>query len=727
MRNCKKILIVFMIITIIMPICLSMKVEAANGAAVISSRPPKDKEGNTITWDGHTRNIFIDEKSNYLNLYCMDAGTYRSTSQELIDEKHISDFLKIDNTTKFNIFETEADYNSTVWFADNMYLWQYNNENATALKEENIKTIKNIIKSKKDYLKNSHNIVITDEWIDNTMFKAININKFEDAIIELNIAIMWQLVRNTVTDSNASGVEEAENLVKSHMNVKHNYNGSYYTECDGNILCLWRDNNGAGGKHFNFYDNNSDNENIQKALKAYYFAMLKTARENSKYTRPKQITIDETKAETNLTENKIGPFTFTNYNKNYIESYKLNINDKEISNDLYKVNTNNNGEFYIELDKTILEKPGEYSISLDVNYNYGIFRNLYVVGNTISGKQPLLSTNYNNKPLTATHTIIDTITIKETTTELEKEYPNIKVTKTADKTVVVEGDKVTYTISVENIGNVNLSNVVVKDEMLNINKTIESLDVGKSEILTGTYSVTKIDIENEKEITNTVTVTAKYKENNLSASATATIVPKIIIKEEIETEVEVEKEFPNLKVTKTSDKTVVEEGDEVTYTILVENIGNVDLENLVVKDEMLGINKTIEKLEAGKSETLKGTYTITKNDIEKEDGITNTVTVTTSYKDKQLLASDTATIVPKIVKKEQVTVEVEKEVIKVVEKEVPVEVEKVVEKEVYVQKDSTTATTNIPKAGSKYILIFIASIMMISICSYVFYKKNKIK
>jgi len=446
--------------------------------------------------------------------------------------------------------------------------------------------------------------------------------------------------------------------------------------------------------------------------------MLKTARENSQYTRPKQITIDETKAETNLTENKIGPFTFNNYNKNYVQNYKLNINNKEISTDLYKININEKGEFYIELDKTLLEKAGEYNIALDVDYNYGIFRNLYIIGNTISGKQPLLSSNYNNKELTATHTIIDTITIKETTTELEKEYPNIKVAKSADKTVVVENDKVTYTILVENIGNVDLENVIVKDEMLGINKTIDKLEVGKSEKFTGTYTVTKADIEQEKEITNTVTVTVKYKDNNLTASATATIVPKIIIKEEIETE----KEFPNLKVTKTADKTVVVEGDEVTYTILVENIGNVDLENVVVKDEMLGINKTIEKLEAGKSETLKGTYIITKNDIEKEEGIKNTVTATTSYKDKQLLASDTATIVPKIVKKEQVTVEVEKEVIKVVEKEVPIKVEK----EVYVQKDSTTSTSTIPKTGNKYIFVFITMIMIISGTSYSLYKKYKI-
>ena len=38
--------------------------------------------------------------------------------------------LNIDDLTKFNIFETEKDYNSAVWFADNMYLWQYDEKNS---------------------------------------------------------------------------------------------------------------------------------------------------------------------------------------------------------------------------------------------------------------------------------------------------------------------------------------------------------------------------------------------------------------------------------------------------------------------------------------------------------------------------------------------------------------------------------------------------------------------
>ena len=729
MKIYKRFLTILLIFSIILPVIASAQVYATNGAATIHTDRDNysyhDIDGNRLVWKNIRPATFLDQQKNYDNLYCVDAGITRETNYKVIEERYIIDYLNIDTSTKGSIFENAVDdYNSMLWFSDNMYLWQYDSTNLSSdeikqLKLANVESIKNIILSQKDYLQ-SLDINIDKQWLDDTFVdidtdqsssKVYANNFHEDMLVQLNKAIIWQIARNTLGGNNNDNVDVAENLVKHHI------------EFDGNVLCLSEAE--ANLDHYDIYESSADNKNIQKAFKAYYYAMLKTAQENKNYTRYEEIDINTSSAKTNLEENKIGPFTFNNYNKNYIEGYTLTVNDAEISKDLYTIEPNQKGEFFITLDKSILNKDGNYNISVTVKYNYGTYRNAYLIDNPYPGYQPLLSVNYNNIPSLDSDVVTADITIKETTNEIIKEYPNIKVTKTADKTVVSEGDEVTYTVLIENNGNVDLSNVIVKDEMLEIDKTIETLKVGQSESVTGIYVVTKEDIEKEKEITNTVTVTAKHKDENLSASASATIVPKIIIKEEIE--VEVEKEFPNLKVTKTADKTVVVEGDEITYTIAVENIGNVELSNIVVTDEMLNINKTIEKLGVGKSETLTGTYTVTKNDIEKEKEITNTVTVTTTYKDKQLLSSDSATIVPKIVKKEQVTVEVEKEVIKVVEKEVPVEVIKVVEKEVYVQKDSTTATTKIPKAGSKYILIFIVSITIISIYSYVFYKKSKIK
>ena len=710
MSKYKKILAIIITLITLASMLLPVCTYATNGSATISSIDSKTSDGKVITWDGTGKVIFIDKESHYFNLYCMDGGITRSTSDAKIEEKYITNFLNIDDITKYNIFENEDAYNSMLWFADNLYLWQYDDTKFTAeqikkLKEENMNSIRKIILTQKDYLK-EQGIEITEDWVNNTMFQIINIDKYEKTLVDLNKAIFWKLVRNTITEENKNNVEFLCNLASRHINVKHVLtNGTYYTECDGNILCLW-DGTEHGEKHFNFYETDQENKDMQKALKAYYFGMLNAAKSNTNYTRSKKLTVNTNNAKVNIKDNKIGPFILENYNKDYVESYEVAINNKAIGQNLYTIDINEKNELYIAFKNNVFSNAGEYDISLKINLNYGKHRNLYIIGNEQPGHQPLLSSNYNGED---DKDNIE-IAINTNITERVVEYPSLKIIKSVDKAVVKEGDKVVYTIVVENTGNVDLTNVLVTDKMLEINKTIEKLEVGKKETISKEYTVTKKDIEQEQAITNTATATAKYKDKTLNDSDTATIVPKIETVKEIEKEVikEVEKEYPSLKITKSVDKTVVKEGDKVVYTIVVENTGNVDLANVLVTDEMLEINKTIEKLEVGKKETISKEYTVTKEDIEAEQGITNTATATVKYKDKTLKDSDTATIVPKV----EIIKEVEKEVIKVVEKEVIKEVEK---------KDPTVAKDKLPNTGAQIAVIISITIVIIGL--YISYKK----
>ena len=714
MNKYKKILAIIVILITIVSMLLPVCTYAANGSATIYGIEPKDYNGNLITWYTTSKTIFMDKEKHYLNLYCIDGGITRGTNDVKIDEKYITNFLNIDDITKHNIFENDGAYNSMLWFADNLYLWQYddsklNTDQIKKLKEENMDSIRKIILTQKDYLK-EQGIEITEDWVNNTMFQIINIDKYEKTLVDLNKVICWNLVKNTITDENREHVESGSiNIAVNHINVKHKLldDKTYYTECDGNILCLWDDN---AKRHKNFYETDQENTDMQKALKAYYFGMLNAAKSNTNYTRSKKLSVNTNSAKVNINENKIGPFLLENYNKDYIESYEISINNKAIDKNLYTTDVNEKNELYIIFKDSTFSNAGEYNINLKINLNYGKHRKLYVIGNEQPGHQPLLSSNYNGEDDK------DNIEIAINTNITEKviEYPNLKITKTVDKSVVKEGDKVMYTITVENTGNVDLTNVLVTDEMLEINKTIEKLEVGKKETISKEYTVTKKDIESEQGITNTATATTKYKDKTLKDSDTATIVPKIETVKEIEKEVikevikEVEKEYPSLKITKAVDKSVVKEGDKVVYTITVENTGNVDLTNVLVTDEMLEINKTIEKLEVGKKETISKEYAVTKKDIETEQGITNTATATAKYKDKTLKDSDTATIVPKV----EIIKEVEKEVIKVVEKEVVKEVEK---------NDTSVAKDKLPNTGAQITVIM--GIIIVAIGLYVSYKK----
>lgn len=67
---------------------------------------------------------------------------------------------------------------------------------------------------------------------------------------------------------------------------------------------------------------------------------------------------------------------------------------------------------------------------------------------------------------------------------------------------------------------------------------------------------------------------------------------------------------PSLRVTKEADRSSAVAGDTINYTITVTNNGNVTLTGINVVDEMLGINTSIESLAPGDSQIISGSYTV---------------------------------------------------------------------------------------------------------------------
>lgn len=71
--------------------------------------------------------------------------------------------------------------------------------------------------------------------------------------------------------------------------------------------------------------------------------------------------------------------------------------------------------------------------------------------------------------------------------------PDISISKTGDKTTAKVEDDINYIITVTNTGKKLLTDVVIKDTMLSINKHITSLDIGESRTVAGTYTITEMD------------------------------------------------------------------------------------------------------------------------------------------------------------------------------------------------------------------------------------------
>ena len=87
----------------------------------------------------------------------------------------------------------------------------------------------------------------------------------------------------------------------------------------------------------------------------------------------------------------------------------------------------------------------------------------------------------------------------------------------------------------------------------------------------------------------------------------------------------------DITITKTVDVTKAFVGDKLTYTITVTNTGDVDLQDVAVVDEMLGIEQVIGELKAGESWTQQFTYTAQESDV----GKTIVNTAVTGTKDEK--------------------------------------------------------------------------------------------
>ena len=204
--------------------------------------------------------------------------------------------------------------------------------------------------------------------------------------------------------------------------------------------------------------------------------------------------------------------------------------------------------------------------------------------------------------------------------------PDFTVTKVADVDTVDEaGDLISYTIVVDNTGDVDLTGITVNDTLIALSGPMGDdgdgvLETFETWTYTGQYEVTQDDINAGGTIDNTVIADTDQTPEKSDVESVDII------------------QDPNFIVTKEADPTVVtQSGTIVDYTITVENTGNVDLNNVVADDPLLGGDLGDPDsgddgdgvLETFETWVYSGTYEVTQADINAGDPIPNTVTVTT--------------------------------------------------------------------------------------------------
>lgn len=175
--------------------------------------------------------------------------------------------------------------------------------------------------------------------------------------------------------------------------------------------------------------------------------------------------------------------------------------------------------------------------------------------------------------------------------------PELALTKTPDVDNALPGAAVTYTITVTNIGNVPLTNVIVQDGLLGLNTTIPALGIGASQVFAPVY-VIPLGTPIGTVIQNRSTATSDQTD---PVDATANVLVNPLP--------------PVMTVTKTPDRLTAAPGETVIYTIVVTNAGTVVLTGVELRDDTLGVAADLGTLIPGEIRLLTFPFIVPANTL----------------------------------------------------------------------------------------------------------------
>ncbi|MFI2566508.1 hypothetical protein [Paenarthrobacter sp. NPDC018779] len=202
--------------------------------------------------------------------------------------------------------------------------------------------------------------------------------------------------------------------------------------------------------------------------------------------------------------------------------------------------------------------------------------------------------------------------------------PAMEFTKTADSSGVqtpsVVGDRINYTFTAKNTGNVTLTDVVINDPLAGLSPLVYSwpgvqgiLLPGQTVTATATYAITQADID-AGHVANSATTTGVPPTGTPVTPPPGTTDTPLT-------------PAPAMEFTKSADASAIKDpavvGDLITYTFTAKNTGNVKLTGVTVNDPLVGLSAltynwpgSAGELLPGETVTATATYAITQADID---------------------------------------------------------------------------------------------------------------
>jgi uncharacterized repeat protein (TIGR01451 family) len=201
----------------------------------------------------------------------------------------------------------------------------------------------------------------------------------------------------------------------------------------------------------------------------------------------------------------------------------------------------------------------------------------------------------------------------------------ISVNRTDSLLVEKAGDVITYQITIENTGDVDLSDIMLVDVMLGLNETLATLLKGQEKSYFVEYTVTQQDIDKgislEEPLTQAIDIeNIVHADSSQTDTISATETVALLLNPDIEV-------IKNATAVNGSDDVLLVKraGDVISYEINVSNTGNQSLSHVDVNDSLIAdlqfaggdINHN-QRLDVGETWVYRGDYTVTQQDIDSQ-------------------------------------------------------------------------------------------------------------
>ncbi|WP_165280015.1 DUF7507 domain-containing protein [Paenibacillus protaetiae] len=185
----------------------------------------------------------------------------------------------------------------------------------------------------------------------------------------------------------------------------------------------------------------------------------------------------------------------------------------------------------------------------------------------------------------------DNLQLMRATTILQvQDSLHLELEKTSDRTTVIPGGTVRFTITLRNSGNLPLTNIVVTDYLIGQNFTVPRLDAGQTETIQVLFLV---PLETPPGIYLNSVDAVSDQTPSVTASVEVEVLPS-----------------PFIGVLKVPNTTEASAGQLVNYRITIANPGNVALTGIRVTDPLLGIDTAIPDLAIGAEQELSFPFSI---------------------------------------------------------------------------------------------------------------------